>query len=36
MSAEDQIRELLKTYETWLNADDAVKSAACYMFNMPQ
>jgi uncharacterized protein (TIGR02246 family) len=30
MSAEDEIRELLKTYETWLNAGDAVKSAACY------
>jgi uncharacterized protein (TIGR02246 family) len=30
MSAEDEIRELLTTYETWLNAGDAAKSAACY------
>ena len=30
MSAEDEIRDLLKTYETWLNASDATKSASCY------
>lgn len=30
MSAEEEIRELLKTYETWLNAGDAMRSAACY------
>ncbi len=30
MSAENEIREVLKTYETWLNIGDATKSAACY------
>ncbi len=30
MSAQDEVRELLKTYEKWLNAGDAAKSAACY------
>lgn len=30
MSAENEIRTLLKTYETWLNAGKAAQSAACY------
>ena len=30
MSAEDEIRALLKTYETWVNAGDAARAAACY------
>jgi uncharacterized protein (TIGR02246 family) len=30
MNTEDQLRELLKTYEKWLNAGDAARSAACY------
>ncbi len=30
MSAEDEIRALLKTYENLLNAGDAARSAACY------